>query len=100
MMAKQEQSIMNSVKATWTGGLAFETATDSGHTLVTDAPTESGGLNSAPSPVELILVGLAACTGVDIASILTKMKVPPEALEIIADAERAVDHPRIFPRSN
>jgi putative redox protein len=86
------------VKTTWAGGMRFVSESDSGHSVVTDVSKEAGGGETAPSPVELVLVGLAACTGVDIASILEKMRVPLESLEILAEAERAEEHPRVFTR--
>jgi putative redox protein len=61
-----------------------------------DAPEAAGGDGSAPSPVEVVLAGLAACSGIDVVTILTKMKVPPQSLEVRAEAERAEKHPRTF----
>ena len=43
--------------ATWAGGLRFLHTSGSGHTLVTDAPQASGGGGTAPSPLELLLLG-------------------------------------------
>jgi len=89
---------MKTVKSTWTGGLRFVSESGSGHAVVTDAPQDVGGTDTAPSPVELVLCGLVNCSGVDVASILTKMKVPMEALEVTAEAERTEEHPRVFTR--
>lgn len=84
--------------ATWTGGMRFVHQSASGHALVTDAPSEHGGLGSAASPMELLLLGLIGCTGVDVASILERMKQPLEGLEVSAEAERAEEHPRVYTR--
>ncbi len=89
---------MTNAKAIWNGGLRFVNLSGSGHALVTDAPGTAGGGDTAPTPVELVLCGLASCSGVDVASILTKMKVPFTSLEVAAEAERADNHPRIFTR--
>ncbi len=83
---------------TWDGGLRFVHTSATGHELITDVPTESGGTDTAPTPLELVLLGLIGCTGVDVTAILTKMKEPLEGLEISADFERAEKHPRVYTR--
>ncbi len=87
---------MASIKATWTDGVRFLHTSGSGHALVTDAPVEFGGGGTAPSPMELVLHALAGCAGVDLASILTKMRVPFTGLDITATAARADEHPRVY----
>jgi putative redox protein len=59
---------------------------------------EAGGLNTAATPMELVLLGLVGCTGVDVVSILTKMKEPLEGLEVTAEYERAENHPKVYTR--
>ena len=86
----------NQMTATWDGGLRFVHKSASGHELITDAPVASGGENSAPSPMELILLGVIGCTGVDVATILTRMKEPLEGLEVSAEFQRADEHPRVY----
>ena len=89
---------MNEMTATWTGGLRFDLRAASGHAIAADAPVDVGGGDSAPTPMELVLLGLLSCTGLDVASILQKMHQPLEGLEMKAVYERAEDHPRIFTR--
>ncbi len=84
------------MKAVWTGGMRFVYESATGHGLLTDAPIEAGGGNTAATPIELLILGLIGCTGVDVASILTKMKEPLEGLEVTADTERAEDHPKVY----
>ena len=84
--------------STWAGGRRFVHRSATGHALVTDTPAEAGGGNTAPTPMELVVIGLAGCTGVDVASILEGMRQPLRALEITAEYERADDHPRVFTR--
>lgn len=86
------------VTSTWTGGRQFVHKSATGHALVTDTPVESGGGDTAPTPMELVVIGLAGCTGVDVASILEGMRQPLRALEITATYERAEEHPRVFTR--
>lgn len=91
---------MEKMTATWAGGFRFVYRSASGHGLLTDAPEESGGLGTAASPMELVLLGLIGCTGVDVASILLKMKEPLEGLEVSAEYERAEEHPKVYTRIN
>ena len=89
---------MNEMIATWAGGMRFDLQAASGHVIASDAPVEVGGADSAPTPMELVMLGLLGCTGLDVASILGKMKQPVEHLEVRATHERAESHPRIFSR--
>jgi putative redox protein len=89
---------MATITTTWTGGRQFIHRSATGHALVTDTPVESGGGGTAPTPMELIIMGLAGCTGVDVAGILEGMRQPLRRLEITAEYERADDHPRVFTR--
>lgn len=84
--------------ATWAGGMRFVYQSTTGHGLVTDAPVAAGGLDTAATPMELVLLGLIGCTGVDVASILMKMKEPLAGLEVSAEYERAENHPRVYTR--
>ena len=78
----------------WTGGLAFGATMGSGGTIALDTTPESGG--RGPSPMEALLAVLGGCTGMDVISILQKMRAPIEGLEIQISGERAEDHPRVF----
>jgi len=89
---------MNEMKATWTGGMRFDLHAASGHDIAADAPVDKGGTDTAPTPMELVMLGLLGCTGLDVASILQKMKQPLERFEVRATHERAEKHPRIFTR--
>lgn len=56
------------------------------------------GDGRGPSAVDMALGGLAACTAIDVASILRKSRQPVTGLVVRADAERAIDHPRRITR--
>ena len=79
----------------WNSGLAF-TAHQGSHTIALDASRESGGMDSGASPKGLLLSGLGGCTGIDIVSILEKMRVPLDGFEVQASAELTEDHPKVF----
>jgi len=76
--------------------MAFEAKTGTGHTLVMDAAPEVGGHNRGPRPMEMLLVGLGGCTGMDVVSILRKMRQPVTGYEVIVRGERAAEHPKVF----
>ncbi|MDY0254434.1 MAG: OsmC family protein [Tenuifilaceae bacterium] len=79
----------------WQGDMAFETELD-GHKLVIDASPEVGGGNKGPRPKPLMLVALAGCTGMDVVSILKKMRVELDGLRIWVEAEQTEEHPKHY----
>jgi putative redox protein len=83
------------VDLAWTDKVAFETDMD-GHKVVIDATEESGGSDLGPRPKKLMLTALAGCTGVDVIMILKKMKVEPEAFNVIVEADVTDEHPKHY----
>lgn len=59
----------------FTDGMQFVGDTGTGHAVVMDAAAAVGGKNTGPRPMELLLVALGGCTGMDVVSILRKKKV-------------------------
>ncbi|HLW46395.1 MAG TPA: OsmC family protein [bacterium] len=82
----------------WDGGMRFGGVAESGGTITLDARPEHGGTGQGPSPMETVLLALAGCTGMDVVSILGKMRAPLEGLEIRVSGDRADEHPRVFTR--
>ena len=79
----------------WMGKMNFETQLN-GHKLVLDTSPEFGGENSGFRPKALMMVSLAGCTGMDVASILKKMKIEDYELTIRVEAEMADEHPKKY----
>ncbi len=77
-------------------GLQFLGTADSGHGVVMDGSPKFGGTDSGPSPMELVLMGLGGCTGMDIAYVLKKKKQPLEGLEINLKGELAKSEPKRY----
>jgi putative redox protein len=77
-------------------GMQFVGDGESGHAVLMDAAPGVGGADSAPRPMELLLVSLGGCTGMDVVSILRKMRIEWDKFEILLDAERAPEHPKGF----
>jgi len=76
--------------------LTFIAKGNSGHWLVMDSAKQLQGNDGASRPMELILQGLAGCTGMDVLSILHKKRIVLTNLEIEIEAERALEHPKVF----
>lgn len=83
------------VSIDWTSDMAFETELD-GHKIVIDAPEEVGGNDTGPRPKKFMLLALAGCTGMDIVSMLKKMRVAYTDLKISVEAEMTEDHPKHY----
>ncbi|MBE0635195.1 OsmC family protein [Candidatus Bipolaricaulota bacterium] len=78
------------------GGMAFVGKVRSGHDVFMDAGESSGGADSAPRPVEILLSSLGGCTGMDVIAVLRKKQTLPESLAIEIDDERAPDYPKVI----
>jgi putative redox protein len=89
---------MKEALVTWTGGMAFTAHVGSGHDLVMDARADVGGENKGPRPTELLLAALGGCTGMDVVSILRKMRVEFDRLEVAVEANERTEHPKYFER--
>jgi putative redox protein len=82
----------------WQGGALFDGTGGSGGPAVRIQAGAGEGPRQGPSAKELVLLGLSACTGVDVTDILAKMRQNLEGLEIAAEAEVAEAHPRYLTR--
>ncbi len=82
------------VRVRWVEGHRFVATTGSGFSLVLDNPHREDG--AAASPMELLLVSLAGCTGVDVVAILEKMRQPLERFEVGVEGIRTAEHPRVY----
>jgi putative redox protein len=80
----------------WKGKMSFTGSASSGFSLPLDTSAESGGEGQGFRPMELLLVGLAGCTSMDVISILQKKQQQVTGFEVKTSAERATDHPHIF----
>lgn len=80
----------------WNGKMGFVGISGTNHAVVMDASQENGGDGAAASPMEMVLMGLAGCSGMDVVSILRKKRMNLWTMEIVLNAERADDHPRVF----
>mgnify|MGYP003689767189 FL=1 len=84
------------ISVNWVDGLLMVGKSDSGHTITMDGLPESGGENLGVRPMEMLLLGVAGCTMIDVVSTLKKMRQDLSHLETKINAERATDHPKVF----
>jgi putative redox protein len=84
---------MVEAKLNWVDGERFLAGASSGHAMVVDSDRQR---NTAPGPMELVLIGLCACTATDVISILRKKREPLAGLEVHAEAERATTPPTVY----
>ena len=82
------------VTTTWVNKLAFDSEVNN-HVVRIDAKPPMGD-NTGPGPKALLLTALTGCTGMDVASLLPKMRVPFDRLVIEAEAEQTEDHPKVY----
>ncbi len=82
-------------KIKWLGKMAFDAELDDHH-FTLDANPQVGGQNKGPRPKGLLLSGLAGCTGMDVVSILKKMKIDNFEFEINVEADTTEEHPKVY----
>ena len=86
---------MSQVITKHTGGMAFDSVVD-GHTLTIDSDADFGGTGSGPTPKPLLLLSLTGCTGMDVVSLMNKMRVEYTDFEVKVDGELTDEHPKYY----
>lgn len=85
--------LMQTASVKWIGEEKFVAASPSGHAIVVDSDRQT---NSAPGPMELVLMALGACTATDIVVVMKKKRQKLETLEVICSGERATKPPTVW----
>ena len=80
-------------QVTWTDGERFVANASSGHAIVIDSDRQR---NTAAGPMEMVLMGLCACTATDVVSILRKKREPFVGVNVRAEAVRAAEAPTVY----
>jgi putative redox protein len=83
------------VKTQWKGNLTFQ-AEINGHKVTMDAPEAGGGNDIGPSPKKLMLAALSGCTGMDVVSMLKKMRVEFDNVNIEVQGDVTDEHPKHY----
>ena len=84
---------MQTASVKWIGEQKFVATSPSGHAINVDSDRE---VNSAPGPMELVLMALGACTATDIVIVLKKKRQKLDGLEVICSGERAAEPPTVW----
>ena len=84
---------MQTASVKWIGEQKFVATSPSGHAIDVDSDRE---VNSAPGPMELVLMALGACTATDIVIVLKKKRQKLDGLEVICSGERAAEPPTVW----
>ncbi len=71
----------------------FAATSPSGHTIIVDSDRQT---NSAPGPMELVLMALGACTATDVVTVLQKKRQKLKSLEVVCSGERATQPPTVW----
>lgn len=80
----------------WVDGFVFETQAESGHRGYLDSSPKEGETSKGPTPMELILVAVAGCTGMDLVDILRKKRLHLTGLEVQVTGTRAETYPMVY----
>jgi len=86
-------------KVIWHKNLSFDGCAETGFTLPLGTDPAVGGNNDGFRPMELIAIGLAGCTAMDVISILSKKRQEVTDFEVQVHTERAEEHPKVFTRA-
>ena len=84
------------ISVNWVDGMLMVGKSHSGHSITMDGPPEIGGDNLGVRPMEMLLMGVAGCTMIDVVTTLKKMRQELTHCETKVNAERADDHPKVF----
>ncbi len=84
------------IKVSWAGEALFVGESTTGHKVLMDGPTEGGGHDLGPRPMEMLLLGTGACSSYDVISILKKARQDVVSCEVEVSSERAKTEPKVF----
>lgn len=84
------------VRIKWVEDVSFVGESETGHAVVLDGAPENGGRNIGMRPMEMLLIGMGACTAFDVVTILKKSRQPIIDCVAEIEAERADEIPKVF----
>ena len=84
------------ISVKWIDGMLMVGKSDSGHAIVMDGPPEIGGENLGVRPMEMLLLGMAGCTMIDVVSTLKKMREDIVDCQTQVSADRSEEYPKVF----
>ena len=87
------------VAVQWQENMTFIGTPDSGFAVQMDADSSFGGTNKGVRPMEMVALGLAGCTAMDVISIMQKKRQQVTGFEVRINAPRSHEHPKVFTRA-
>ena len=84
------------ISVKWIDGMLMVGKSDSGHAVVMDGPPDIGGENLGARPMEMLLLGMAGCTMIDVVSTLEKMRENLSDCQTKVSADRGTEYPKVF----
>ena len=84
------------VTTTWKNKMLLESDNPLGKNLLMESGPDFGGSNQGLSPKALMLSSLGGCTGLDLLSLLKKMRVEIEGFKVIVNGELTEEHPKYY----
>nr|WP_294934121.1 OsmC family protein [uncultured Flavobacterium sp.] len=84
------------ITTTWKGKMQFESDNPSGDVMQIDAGPDNGGEGNGFRPKALMLSALAGCTGLDVTSLIEKMKLEVEEFRIDTEGDLTEEHPKTY----
>ncbi|WP_272150573.1 OsmC family protein [Tenacibaculum aiptasiae] len=86
----------HTVTTVWKENMQFETDNPSGHKVLIDTSEENGGNNSGLGPKAMMLSSLAGCSGLDVVSLLKKMRTSVNDFKMEVTGELTEEHPKYY----
>ena len=86
----------NTVTTVWKENMLFESDNPSGPSVLIDTSSENGGENKGLGPKALMLSSLAGCSGLDVVSLLKKMRAEVADFKMVVHAELTEEHPKYY----
>jgi putative redox protein len=87
---------MISARLKWVEGFQFVGESGSGHAIVIDAPNATGGTSTGMTPMEMLLVAIGGCSGMDVTSVLKKKRLKVHDIDIKVRGVKAEDYPQKY----
>ena len=82
----------------WVENVCFIGESETGHAVILDGAPDAGGRNLGMRPMEMLLIGMGACTSFDVVTILKKSRQPVTDCVAEIEAARADEVPKVFTR--
>ena len=86
----------NTITTVWKENMVFESDNPSGHKVLIDTSPEHGGENKGLGPKALMLSSLAGCSGLDVVSLLKKMRAEVDDFKMVVHGELTEEHPKYY----